>query len=198
MNLREYGFLANLMSYRSGNNNLIQNKREQCCNIKCMYINLHPIPHHPMRIEDEIKQPIFKDEHQKAYINLVYTAGWLQLRQAAAFKTFGLTLPQFNILRILRGQHPLPATVALLIERMLDKTSNASRIVDRLEEKKLVTRTVCPANRRAVDIRITKAGLDLLERIEEAGVTQSSGVTQLNATELHQLNTLLDKIRSVE
>ncbi|SFQ02512.1 MarR family winged helix-turn-helix transcriptional regulator [Hymenobacter arizonensis] len=151
-----------------------------------------------MRIEDEIKQPIFKDEHQKAYINLVYTAGWLQLRQAAAFKTFGLTLPQFNILRILRGQHPLPATVALLIERMLDKTSNASRIVDRLEEKKLVTRTVCPANRRAVDIRITKAGLDLLERIEEAGVTQSSGVTQLNATELHQLNTLLDKIRSVE
>ncbi|WP_426061560.1 MarR family winged helix-turn-helix transcriptional regulator [Hymenobacter sp. B1770] len=151
-----------------------------------------------MRIEDEIKQPIFKDEHQKAHINLVYTAGWLQLRQAAAFKPFGLTLPQFNILRILRGQHPLPATVALLIDRMLDKTSNASRIVDRLEEKELVTRTVCPANRRAVDIRITKAGLDLLERIEEAGVTQCSGITQLDAAELHQLNTLLDKIRSVE
>ncbi|ALW86561.1 transcriptional regulator [Hymenobacter sedentarius] len=151
-----------------------------------------------MRIEDEIKQPIFRDEFQKAHINLLYTAGWLQLRQAAAFKPFGLTLPQFNILRILRGQHPLPATVALLIDRMLDKTSNASRIVDRLEEKQLVTRTVCPANRRAVDIRITKAGLDLLDRIEEAGVTKSGGMNQLTAEEVHQLNTLLDKIRTEE
>ncbi len=161
-----------------------------------MYINLHPIPLPPMRIEDEIKQPIFRDEFQKAHINLIYTAGWMQLRQAAAFKPFGLTLPQFNILRILRGQHPLPATVALLIDRMLDKTSNASRIVDRLEEKKLVTRTVCPANRRAVDIRITPAGLDLLSRIEESGALRDTGVEQLTETELQQLNFLLDKMRS--
>ncbi len=151
-----------------------------------------------MRIEDEIKQPIFQNEHQKAYINLVYTAGWLQLRQAAAFKPFGLTLPQFNILRILRGQHPLPATVALLIDRMLDKTSNASRIVDRLEEKKLVTRTVCPANRRAVDIRITQAGLDLLDRIEKTGVLELAGNVPLSEAEMHQLNILLDKLRTVE
>jgi DNA-binding MarR family transcriptional regulator len=151
-----------------------------------------------MRIEDEIKQPIFRDEYQKAHINLIYTAGWLQLRQAVAFKPFGLTLPQFNILRILRGQHPLPATVALLIERMLDKTSNASRIVDRLEEKALVTRTVCPANRRAVDIRITKAGLDLLERIEEAGIAQSSSMQRLSPQEVQQLSNLLDKIRAEE
>ncbi|GAB3298370.1 MarR family transcriptional regulator [Hymenobacter humi] len=151
-----------------------------------------------MRIEDEIKQPIFRDEHQKAHINLVYTAGWLQLRQAAAFKPYGLTLPQFNILRILRGQHPLPATVALLIDRMLDKTSNASRIVDRLEEKQLVTRTVCPANRRAVDIRITKAGLDLLATIEAAGVIDVNGLSQLSEAEVQQLNLLLDKIRTEE
>ena len=151
-----------------------------------------------MRIEDEIKQPTFQSEHQKAHINLVYTAGWLQLRQAAAFKPFGLTLPQFNILRILRGQHPLPATVALLIDRMLDKTSNASRIVDRLEEKKLVTRTVCPANRRAVDIRITATGLDLLKRIEAANITQSAGIGQLSEDDLRQLNDLLDKIRTEE
>ena len=151
-----------------------------------------------MRIEDEIKQPIFRDEFQKAYINLLYTSGWMQLRQAAAFKPYGLTLPQFNILRILRGQHPLPATVALLIERMLDKTSNASRIVDRLEEKQLVTRTVCPANRRAVDIRITKAGLDLLDRIEEAGIANPGAISQLNEAEVHQLNALLDKIRTNE
>jgi DNA-binding MarR family transcriptional regulator len=151
-----------------------------------------------MRIEDEIKQPIFRTEHQKAHINLVYTAGWLQLRQAAAFKPFGLTLPQFNILRILRGQHPLPATVALLIDRMLDKTSNASRIVDRLEEKKLVTRTVCPANRRAVDIRITKAGLDLLDTIDDAVMAQHEAASPLSNAELQQLNVLLDKLRTVE
>ena len=149
-----------------------------------------------MRIEDEIKQPIFRDDFQKAHINLLYTASWLQLRQAVAFKPYGLTLPQFNILRILRGQHPLPATVALLIDRMLDKTSNASRIVDRLEEKKLVTRTVCPANRRAVDIRITVAGLALLERIEQDGVLSLTSLTQLNEAEVQQLNGLLDKIRS--
>ena len=149
-----------------------------------------------MRIEDEIKQPIFRSELQKAHINLIYTVGWLQQRQAGAFKPFGLTLPQFNILRILRGQHPLPATVALLIDRMLDKTSNASRIVDRLEEKKLVTRTVCPANRRAVDIRITPAGLDLLDRIDHSGAIHSHGLTQLSEAELHHLNDLLDKIRT--
>jgi DNA-binding MarR family transcriptional regulator len=151
-----------------------------------------------MRIEDEIKQPIFRDELQKAHINLIFTAGWLQQRQAAAFKPFDLTLPQFNILRILRGQHPLPATVALLIDRMLDKTSNASRIVDRLEEKKLVTRTVCPANRRAVDIRITKVGLDLLDRIEAAGALNTHDIGNLSEAEMQQLNALLDKIRSAE
>lgn len=161
-----------------------------------MYINLHPILLHLMRIEDEIKQPIFRDDFQKAHINLLYTASWLQLRQAVAFKPYGLTLPQFNILRILRGQHPLPATVALLIDRMLDKTSNASRIVDRLEEKKLVTRTVCPANRRAVDIRITVAGLALLERIEQDGVLNASALTQLDDSEVQQLSVLLDKVRS--
>ena len=151
-----------------------------------------------MRIEDEIKQTHFQDEHQKAVINLVYTAGWLQLRQACAFKQFALTSPQFNILRILRGQHPQPATVALLIERMLDKTSNASRIVDRLEEKKLVTRIVCPSNRRAVDIRITPAGLALLDQIEESGVMQAAAHASLSEPEARQLNELLDKMRDTE
>lgn len=151
-----------------------------------------------MRIEEEIKQPAFRDDFQKAYINLVYTAGWLEVRQAAAFKPFGLTLPQFNVLRILRGHHPAPATVALLIERMLDKTSNASRIVDRLEEKQLVTRTVCPANRRAVDIRITEAGLRLLRQLEDSQALSPAvlGLDQLSAAELRQLNALLDKIRT--
>ncbi|GAB3307062.1 MarR family transcriptional regulator [Hymenobacter tenuis] len=148
-----------------------------------------------MKIEDEIKQPTFKDQHQKAYINLVFTAGWLQLRQGAMFKEYGLTLPQFNVLRILRGQHPKPATVNLLIERMLDKTSNASRIVDKLEAKELVTRKVCPSNRRAVDIRITEAGLELLRRIDAVMDVQSNGLHNLTPEEAAQLSDLLDKVR---
>ncbi len=150
-----------------------------------------------MRIEDEIKQATFQNEGQKAAINLMFTSGWMAGRQAAAFRPYGLTLPQFNVMRILRGQHPKPATVALLIERMLDKTSNASRIVDKLEEKKLVTRNVCPANRRAVDICITESGLRLLRQIDDDGLTDPSrnGFDQFTEAELRQLNQLLDKIR---
>ena len=150
-----------------------------------------------MRLEDEIKQPLFHSEAQKAYLNVLFTAGWLANRNAPLFKPYGLTMPQFNVLRILRGRHPQPATVALLIERMLDKNSNASRIVDKLEDKKLVTRTVCPANRRAVDIRITEAGLRLLRQIDDDGLTDPGrhGFDQLTEAEMRQLNTLLDKIR---
>ena len=81
---------------------------------------------------------------------------------------------------------------------MLDKTSNASRIVDKLEQKKLVTRTVCPANRRAVDIRITETGLRLLRQIDDDGLADPAraGLVNLTAAELRQLNTLLDKIRA--
>lgn len=151
-----------------------------------------------MRLEDEIKQPVFESAAHKAVLNVVFTAGWLSLRQAAAFKPYGLTLPQFNVLRILRGQHPRPATVALLIDRMLDKTSNASRIVDKLEEKKLVTRITCPSNRRAVDIRITESGMALLRQMETNGLTDpaNSGLHHLAADEIEQLNYLLDKIRT--
>ena len=151
-----------------------------------------------MRLEDEIKQPTFQSEAQKAFLNVMYTSGWLVQHQQSAFKPYGLTAPQYNILRILRGQHPLPATVAMLIDRMLDKTSNASRIVDKLEEKKLVTRTVCPANRRAVDIRITEAGLRLLRQIDDDGKVDPSGngFDNLTLSEQRQLNILLDKIRS--
>ena len=148
-----------------------------------------------MKIEDEIKQPTFKDDYQKAHINLIYTAGWIQLRQAAAFRDFDITLPQYNILRILRGQHPKPATVNLLIERMLDKTSNASRIVDKLVVKKYATRTVCPSNRRAVDILITEVGLELLRSMEGAVLDQNSGLRNLSPDEAAQLSALLDKIR---
>ncbi|WP_114784092.1 MarR family winged helix-turn-helix transcriptional regulator [Botryobacter ruber] len=149
-----------------------------------------------MKIEEEIKQQHFKSEYQKAYINLLYTSGWLQMAQHKLFKPFGLTLPQFNILRILRGQHPKPVTVSLLIERMLDKTSNASRIVDKLEAKELVTRKQCPNDRRTVDVLITQKGLDLLQEMDMCEGGTGTGVKNLTEQEAQQLNGLLDKIRA--
>ena len=148
-----------------------------------------------MKIEDEIQQKSFKSEAHKAYINIVYTANYLGVRQAAVFKPFGITPPQFNVLRILRGQHPKPATVNLLMERMLDKTSNVSRIMDKLEVKKLATRKQCPNDRRSVDILITDAGLDLLKKMDEAMDKQQIGLENLTDAEAQELNRLLDKIR---
>ena len=148
-----------------------------------------------MRIEDEIQQPVFHDAYQRAHVNLIFMAYWLQSELAQRFKAFDLTLPQFNILRILRGQHPRPASVQLLIQRMIDKTSNASRIVDKLEAKALVTRTTCPHDRRAVDVLITEKGLALLRRLDESAALQDVGLHRLTAAEADQLNEYLNRIR---
>ncbi|MHC2993800.1 transcriptional regulator [Pontibacter sp. HJ8] len=148
-----------------------------------------------MRIEEEIQQHTFKNLYQKAYINLIYTSGWVQQEQNAHFKPFGVTLPQYNILRILRGQYPKPATVSLLIERMLDKTSNASRIVDKLVAKELVTRKQCPNDRRTVDVLITEKGLHLLEEMDELEGGKGTGIRNLTEKEAQELSLLLDKVR---
>jgi DNA-binding MarR family transcriptional regulator len=147
-----------------------------------------------MELEEEIKQTNFRNEFHKAFLNVVYSANWLQNRQAQYFREFDLTGPQFNILRILRGQHPKPATVNLLIDRMLDKTSNASRIVDKLVLKDLVTRRQCEHDRRTVDVLITGKGLEMLQKIDEANFP--FGVKNLTETEARELNLLLDKIRN--
>ncbi len=149
-----------------------------------------------MRIEDEIQQPVFRDPFQRAHINLIFTAGWLQDKLAQRFKPFGVSLPQFNVLRILRGLHPKPASVQLLISRMLDKTSNASRIVDKLEAKGLVTRTVSAHDRRAVDVHITPAGLALLAQMDAESVLTNLGFEQLTVEEADLLNSMLDRVRT--
>ena len=147
-----------------------------------------------MQLEEEIRQTNFRNEFHKAFLNVVYSANWLQNRQAQVFRNFELTSAQFNILRILRGQYPQPATVNLLIERMLDKTSNASRIVDKLVSKGLVTRRQCPQDRRTVDVLITEQGLELLQRIDASDFP--FGVENLSLEEARHLNCLLDKIRN--
>ncbi|MEQ8583029.1 MAG: MarR family transcriptional regulator [Marinoscillum sp.] len=149
-----------------------------------------------MGIGEDIKQSKFKSELSKAIINILYTNSWLSQKQVLLFKPYGLTTPQFNVLRILRGQHPKPATINLLIERMLDKSSNASRIVDKLESKGLVARRQCPNDRRAVDVIITSQGLDLLARTDLDMDRWEDGLVSLSEEEARQLNVLLDKLRA--
>ena len=148
-----------------------------------------------MGIADDIKQDSFKSEYSKAVINTIFTSAWLHQQHLQLFKSHGLTTPQFNILRILRGQHPKPATVNLLIDRMLDKSSNASRIVDKLEQKGLVKRSQCSKDRRAVDVYISDEGLMLLEEMDVKMDEWEKSHNSLSEKEAATLNVLLDKIR---
>ena len=148
-------------------------------------------------IGDAIKQKQFQSEQQKAHINLTYTASQLNLQANAAMKAFELTLPQFNILRILRGMHPNPGSVKELTNRMIDQSSNASRLVDKLLAKKWVERKNCPEDRRQVNIKITDTGLKQVEKASEGLEKLGDNVfSNLTKEELLLLNNLLDKIRN--
>lgn len=148
-----------------------------------------------MGIAEEIKQEVFKSEFSKAVVNLIYTHGWLQHQHLEIFRNHGLTIPQFNILRILRGQYPEPSTINLLIERMLDKSSNASRIVDKLEQKGLVVRKQCRNDRRAVDVFISEEGLKTLQELDDIMDKWENAINRLSEEEAKTLNELLDKFR---
>lgn len=149
-----------------------------------------------MKIQDEIRQKKFKSEYQKAHINILFTAAWLSQQTVQILKPLGISSQQFNILRILRGMHPEPSSVKLLTERMIDKMSNASRLVDKLEAKKLVQRIESGADRRRVDVFITPAGLQLIETASVAVEDRlHKDMALLSEEEAFRLNELLDKMR---
>ncbi|MBS1903600.1 MAG: winged helix DNA-binding protein [Bacteroidetes bacterium] len=148
-----------------------------------------------MKIEQEIKQSKFRNEYHKLAINLAYTANWLSRITAQTLKPYKLTPQQFNVLRILRGQQPNPASINLITERMIDKMSNASRLVDKLLEKALVERTVCPTDRRQVDVRITDKGIALLAELDPKLDELNTLLGRISVDEAAKLNELLDRIR---
>ncbi len=148
-----------------------------------------------MGISEEIKQKKFKSEFNKAIVNLIFTSNWLNEHHFKIFKKYGLTVPQYNVMRILRGQHPRPVTVNTIINRMLDRMSNASRIVDKLEKKKLVIREQNKNDRRAVDIIISDKGLDLLKQMDIAIDEWEYKNQNLSNDDYKLLNQLLDKLR---
>ncbi len=148
-----------------------------------------------MKLEDEIKQKKFKNDFHKLAVNLIYTHGWLSNHQAEFFKSFDITGAQYNILRILRGQHPNPASINLLKDRMLDKMSDASRLVERLKNKGLVEREICPDDRRKVEVKITDRGIELLKKMDDLEDKLESLFANIKLSEAKMLNELLDKIR---
>lgn len=148
-----------------------------------------------MQIGEEIQSNKFEDNYHKAVINITYTYGWLSNNFRNRFEKHNLTQQQFNVLRILRGQYPNPATINMIKERMLDKMSDASRIVDRLMQKGLVSRCTNNKDRRAVDIRISETGLEILSKMDEEFKTSDMLKNNLTEDEAGKLSDLLDKLR---
>jgi DNA-binding MarR family transcriptional regulator len=149
-----------------------------------------------MKLEQEIKQnKSWQSPYHKLGVNITYTHYWLQDLFKQHLKPFDISLQQYNVLRILRGQHPNPSRINLLKERMIDKSSDASRLVERLRAKGLVKRVTNTNDRRAVDTLITNKGLDLLKKIDAIDSKFEGVFHNISPQEAETLNDLLDKIR---
>lgn len=146
-------------------------------------------------LEEAIKQKEFKDPYNKLVVNLLYTHSYLVSAQNGILKPFDLSPEQYNVLRILRGQNGVPTTVSSIQDRMLNKMSNASRLVDKLKIKQLVERRECPSDRRQVDIVITDKGLQILNDLQVHMEGFNNQVVKLTEEETILMNALLDKLR---
>lgn len=149
-----------------------------------------------MKIEEEIKVSHFSNEWHRCTVNILYTYNWInnELEQRASRE--GITLKQFNVLRILRGQYPKPATNNLIKSRMLSTTPDISRMIDRMVTKGLVSRCQSGGDKRAVDLMITEKGLEILHHLEEPMLMKDILPHKITAEEAVQLSDLLDKLRS--
>ena len=148
-----------------------------------------------MSIEKDIQQAKFRNAHQKASINLIYTLAWMKDKTKNIFEAEDITSQQFNILRILRGSFPQPLSTLQIRERMLEKMSDTSRIVDRLIVKGLVKKVTCKNDRRLVDVVITDKGKKLLERLDTKQAEMDAVLSNLSEKDANILSDLLDKIR---
>ena len=150
-----------------------------------------------MSLESEIFQvKPFRNSYHKAAVNIIHSGKWMLQFMADVLKPYSLTPQQYNILRILRGKYPEATTVIYIRERMLDRMSDASRIVELLRKKGLVERNVNEGNRRRMDVSITQKGLKLLEETEKDEERTDKYLTTLDEQEISQLNFLLDKLRN--
>ncbi|MDP2189412.1 MAG: MarR family transcriptional regulator [Sphingobacteriaceae bacterium] len=149
-----------------------------------------------MGIQEDIKQrKAFRNDYQKAAVNILYTYNWLTEGLKQLVEPYDITLQQYNVLRILRGSHPEPLTTLEIRNRMLDKMSDVSRIVDRMITKDLVSKSICPKDKRLVDVEITEKGIELLKRLKKLERDMDQQLERLTPEEANQLSLLLDKLR---
>ena len=148
-----------------------------------------------MSLEQDIKQEKFANEYEKMTVNLLFTSSWLYNINAARLKPYGITPEQYNVLRILRGGHPKSMMLADITSRMIDKNSNATRLVEKLRQKGYLKREICEDNRRQVDIFITDKGLTILKKIDADAEDFLGTLKNINKTEAQELNRILDKLR---
>jgi DNA-binding MarR family transcriptional regulator len=147
-----------------------------------------------MGIEKDIQQQAFRSEYQKASVNIIFSANWLNEKIKTFLDVEDITLQQYNILRILRGSHK-PMSTLQIRERMLDKMSDTSRIVERILKKGLVEKKVCSSDKRLVDVIISKKGLVVLEKLDTKNAELDSILQGLTQEDAQALNRLLDKMR---
>jgi DNA-binding MarR family transcriptional regulator len=149
-----------------------------------------------MKLEKEIQQvKPFRNDYHKASVNLIFSGKWMIQFHSDVLKKYHLTVQQYNILRILQGVYPGTITVKLIRERMLDRMSDASRIVELLRKKELVERNISSSDRRKTDVVITGKGTTLLKEIEKESEYMDNRLAALNKEEIALLNNLLDKVR---
>jgi len=152
-----------------------------------------------MKIEEIIKSSVTMDDSKKVILNLMYTQTVIADKFYEILKPYDLSSEQYNVLRILRGQKGCPANMCLIQERMIAKNSNTTRLIDKLLLKELVTREVCPENRRKIEVLITSKGLNLLEELDPKVLEhEKSFAANLSDTEIEQLNNLLEKYRTLK
>lgn len=145
-----------------------------------------------MKIEEIIKAK-FKNEHHKAIVNIRFTSNWIGAYHNKQLADFDLSLPQFNILRILRGANE-PLSIKVVKERMLEKSPNTTRLIDKLISKEMVERSRCDEDRRVVYIQITNEGRETLSKIDDV-FDDMSLAENISTEEAQQLNELLNKLR---
>ncbi|WP_035673214.1 MarR family winged helix-turn-helix transcriptional regulator [Flavobacterium sp. 83] len=150
-----------------------------------------------MKIEDEIKSTVALNISKKITLNILYTQNVITDNFNEILKPYDISGEQYNVLRILRGQKGNPANMCLIQDRMLAKTSNTTRLVDKLLLKDFVTRNVCPENRRKIEVLITQKGLDILAELDPKVIEHEELFSKkLNTEELEKLNYLLEKYRN--
>jgi DNA-binding MarR family transcriptional regulator len=151
-----------------------------------------------MKLEDAIKSTRFSSELHKATLNLMYTTYWMKTNFSAVHKEIGITMEQFNVLRILKGKHPEQMCVRDIGSRMIEKNSNVPRIIDRLLAKKLVKRNTSKEDKRETLISLTDKGIQTLEQANKKLEETNTAILGLNESEAKTLNELLEKLRRTD